>query len=147
LKLENSVVIGCPIDEVFDLVGNPDNDPEWGSLIIKSEQVSPGPVSVGSTFQQTASFMGGRFTTMIEVTDYEPGRLLRYRATEPLTLQHSRVFEEAQDGTRLTFVIEIEPKGKYLMTGSIVKPIADQQVKEDLDEIKVLLEAPKPAGS
>ena len=147
MKLEHSVVIARPVNDVFDLVGNPDNDPEWGSLIIKSEQTPPGPVGAGSTFQQTASFMGGSVTTVIEVTDYEPGRLLRYTATEPIALQHSRIFEEAPEGTRLTFVIDMQPRGKFLLAGSILKQIAGRQLKEDLDEIKSLLEAPQPAGS
>src|SRR5260370_40111918 len=118
MKVEHSVTIARSVDEVFGLVGNPDNDTEWGSLIVASQQLSPGPLGESTKFQQTATFLGAQISTVIEVTAYEPGRILRYRASEPVALEHCRTFEKLPDGTRLTFRTVVGTPGNFPLPGS-----------------------------
>jgi hypothetical protein len=138
--LEHSVVICRSTEDVFSLLGNPDNDPRWGSLVLESEQVSPGPVAPGSIFRQTAGFMGARITTEIEITEFKSGERLCYRASQPLSIRHCRTVVGGPDGTTLTFSTEIEPGGRFAMAESLLRGFAERQMAADMEQIKELLE-------
>src|SRR5947209_1677759 len=102
MKFGYSLVINRPLDEVFAVAGNPNNDSQWGSLIVESRQVSTGPLCMGTTFQQTAAILGGQFTANLEVTAYKPNRMTCYKTTAPIRLEHRRRFEAVPGGTQLT---------------------------------------------
>jgi hypothetical protein len=140
MKVEYSVVISRPAEEVFAFAGNPDNDPKWGSLIVASRQLSPGPVGVGTRFQQMATFLGARVNTEIEITAYAPGESVCYRASHPVAIEHCRSFEAVPEGTRLTFCTEIDARGRLPMPISFLKTIARRQMEADMDEIKSKIE-------
>jgi hypothetical protein len=140
MRVEHSVTIHRSVNEVFSFVGNPDNDTKWGSLIVASQQLSPGLLGVGTRFQQTATFLGARISTVIELTAYEPGRVVRYRASEPVALEHCRTFEALPEGTRLTFRTDVSPQGRFRVPGSILQTIARRQMEADMDEIKMVME-------
>jgi hypothetical protein len=144
VNVEHSVIIQRSASDVFSLIGNPNDDPNWGSLILESEQVSSGPFGVGTTFHQIAGLLGARITMRIEVTALEPGRLLRYRASEPFTIAHRRQVEETPDGARLTFSAEIEPQGKYRVATPLIREAMRRQIESDLDSIKTMLEYTSP---
>ncbi|HEX5505963.1 MAG TPA: SRPBCC family protein [Thermomicrobiales bacterium] len=141
MEVSHSVTIGRPADEVFGLVGDPDGDTTWGSLIVESEQLSPGPVGVGATYRQTATLLGARLTVVVEVTAYEPGRLLRYRISEPIAVEHCRTLEATPDGTRLTFFMAIDPRGHFQTATGLLRHAARRQMEADMDAIKAMLEA------
>jgi len=141
MEVEYSVVIHRPVDQVFDLVGNPDNDPKWGSLIAASRQSSPAPLGKGTTFEQTAAFLGANIDALIEVTEYDPGRAVCYEAVRPLPLRHCRTFEEVPEGTRLTFRTQFDIAEKFRLPQSFAQRMARRQMEGDMDEIKALMEA------
>lgn len=141
MRLEHSILIARPVDEVFALIGNPDNDTRWGTLIAESRQISPGPVSAGTAFEQTATFLGARLTATITVTDYEAGKRVCYEATQPVEIQHCRTLEDTPEGTLLTFETSVEMLGAFRLPESFLRQIGRRQMEADMDDIKTLLEA------
>jgi uncharacterized protein YndB with AHSA1/START domain len=140
VELRHSITIGRPPDEVFDLVGNPDNDTKWGTLIAESRQVSPGSVSVGTQFEQMATFLGARLAAEIEVTEYETDRRLCYRVSRPVSIEHCRTVEPAASGTLLTFVTSVEFGSTFRLPESFLRQIGRRQLEADMDDIKALME-------
>lgn len=141
MQIEQGVVIRCPIDQVFAVAANPDNDMRWGSLIIASRRLSEDPIGVGSRFEQTASFLGARLSTTLHITAYEPDRLMCYQAPQPVHLMHCRRFHEVPDGTEVTFSIEAEVEGRFKLAGSMLRRVSQRQIESDLDSLKALLES------
>jgi hypothetical protein len=141
VHIEHSVTIQRSAADVFNLVGNPNDDMIWGTLIVESEQLSPGPLGIGSQFRQIASLLGARLPMRIEVTDYEPGRMLRYRCAEPFPIVHCRAVEETPDGSQLTFSTEIDPGAKFRLAAPFLGQATRRQMEADLAEIKNILEA------
>ena len=43
-KVEASVVINCPIEEVFTFAANIQNNPQWQSRVLEAKVTSEGPV-------------------------------------------------------------------------------------------------------
>lgn len=141
MKLEHTVVIQRPVEEVFALVANPDNDARWGSLIVASRQLTPGTVDVGTTFEQTATFMGARTAFNLEVTRFEADRAICYRVTKPVAISHCRTFEPAQAGTQLTFSTEVTLDRGFRLSSSLMARMGFRQMEEDLKSVKTLLES------
>ena len=81
VREEHSVVIRRPIEEVFAFASDPDNDALWESTTLEAEQTSEGPVDVGAMLRNTTKFLGRRFDTSYELTEYEPSRKQCYRVT------------------------------------------------------------------
>ena len=139
MRVEHSIVIARPVPAVFALVGNPDRDTDWGSLIVESRQSSPGPIGAGTTFEQTATFLGGRLSISIEIVEFDPGRRVCYRATKPAAVEHCRTFEEIPEGTRLTFVTNVD-SGRLALPAGLLRRIAERQMEADMDGIKTCME-------
>ncbi len=129
LRVEESVEINRPVEEVFDYVSNVENIPVWaGPPIEVHKDDGPGPVKEGDRFSYTAKFLGRRYETPFEVTSHEPNRRLSYRGTGgPISSQEwTHTFEETPTGTtRYTQVVEGEPGG-FLQAGWTAAGSSDQ---------------------
>ena len=76
LRLEHSVVIDRPVEEVFAFITNPKNDLRWERRVVESTHTSGGPGGVGTTGRKVRRFLGLRFTTNYELTAFESDRKL-----------------------------------------------------------------------
>ncbi len=72
IRMETSVVINCPIEEVFAFVTDFEKASQWMSELVEAKQTSEGPVGVGTTFSAEANPLGRQAESIQEVTEYEP---------------------------------------------------------------------------
>ena len=101
VKIEHSLVIARPIDQVFVFLVNPSNNSLWQEGVIESRQISEGPVGVGTRGRDIREFFGvfrrfgdwrvgehtarrGRLSPATRRTDAGPAA-----ATGPAWLAHS----------------------------------------------------------
>jgi hypothetical protein len=79
------------------------NTPEWQSGMVASEQQSEGAMGVGTIFREVRRMMGQEMEQIMEVTAYEPNRLLSFRSNEA-TVPHAAhlTFEPFGDGTKVS---------------------------------------------
>jgi uncharacterized membrane protein len=144
LRVEESVEINRPVEEVFNYVSTVENSPEWAGPPIEVHREGSGPVREGDRFTYIAKFLGRRFETPSEVTSSEPNRRFSYRATGgPIPDQNWTVtFEETPTGgTRLTQVVEGEPGGFFRLVGPLLERAISRQFRADVGTLKDLLEA------
>ena len=81
MHVENTITIERPIDEVFEYVSTPENDPTWVSVSIRNQRTSPGPIREGMTIEEDIKIFGRTASYTWEVTQYEPPTAIAYRAT------------------------------------------------------------------
>jgi uncharacterized protein YndB with AHSA1/START domain len=72
MHAENTVTINRPIEEVFEYVSTPENDPTWVSASLRHQRTSPGPMGVGTTTEEDVKFLERTSRYTWEVTEYEP---------------------------------------------------------------------------
>ena len=143
MHVENTITIERPIEEVFEYVSTPENDPTWVSASIRNQRTSPGPMRVGMTTEEDVKIFGRTSRDTWEVTEYEPPTVIAYRATSGLLcggIVRLRC-EPVEGGTRLTHSVEYEPHGFYYKTIAPLMPWASKQLIASMDRtLKALLE-------
>ena len=146
MRVEESIEINRPLEEVFDYMANPQNLPEWTGPAVEVGDVhksTSDQFQEGDTFTLVTKFLGRRFETPYERTSYEPNRHYTDRATGgPVSNQEWRyTFEELAGGTRLTRTAEGEPGGFFKLADPIIERALKRQVRTDLETLKDVLEA------
>ena len=141
MRIEESVEINRPLEEVYEYVANPENLAEWTGTVIETRKDTTGPLLEGSTFTSVAKFLGRRAESPFEVTAHEFPRLHSHKSTGgPFPLEWTLTFEEVAGGTRYTQVAEGEPGGFFGLVGPLLERMGRRQLRTDLENLKDLLE-------
>jgi len=141
IKFEKSVLINRPQQEVFDFVTNLSNDPKWQSSIESVEQVSDGPIGVGSTWRYVTKLLGRKNETEIQMTSYDPPHQSHVKAVSgPIPFENTHTFKEQNGGTLLTFTGQAEIGGFFKMAEGLAGKQLEKQIEADAAALKRLLE-------
>lgn len=138
---QNSVTINRPVGEVFEFLADGENEKQWrpGVQEMRREGGAPG---VGTIYRQRVSGpMGRTLDADVEITAFEPDRLIAFHATAgPVRPQGSYALEAAGEGaTRVTFSLDADLSGAMkLMKGKVQKTM-DAEVGT-LENLKRVLE-------
>jgi uncharacterized membrane protein len=145
IRVEESVVIGRPVEEVFSYTSNPENLPEWAATVraVRRDAPGRGPLREGERFTATQMALGRRFEAPFEVIDYEPNLRYAHQSREghsvPVTMDFT--YEPvSSEGTRFTPRIEAEPGGFFGLVGPVLERVIRRQMRTNLVTLKDLLE-------
>jgi uncharacterized membrane protein len=142
-SFELSTVINRPIEEVFGVLTNLENDVEWRREWVEAKNTSDGSLAVGATFRLTGEMLGRQIPTVYEVIEYEPCRTAAWKAVSgPFPLAFRRTFERVEGGTRVTIRYETsEVRGFSKLVLSVLAGSAKRQHEGDLRKVKERMEA------
>jgi uncharacterized membrane protein len=138
-EASNSVTIGRAPADVFAFLADGTNGPAWRSGVLdvslKSGQ------GQGAVYEQGVKGpFGRRVSADYEITDYQPGRRLAFRAVSgPVRPEGSYDLEPVEGGTRVTFSLRCSPAGiKKLMTPMVTKTMRSEVAQ--LERLRSVLE-------
>jgi uncharacterized protein YndB with AHSA1/START domain len=144
-EIKSSVVISLPVEEVFEFVTNPENDPQWQSAILESKRTSVGPLGVGTTEEGVGKVIGRRIEWTGKVTEYEPNRKVKYEITGgPLSAEQTVTFEPVEGGTKFTVALDPigeDASGFFRLAEPIVRRMLQRDIETDVANLKDILEA------
>ena len=143
MRVEESIEINRPLEEVFDYVAEVGNFPEWTAHTLEVRKDTPSIPQQGDRFTVAIKSVGRRFETPYERTSYEPKRRYTDRAVGgPIPNQRwDYTFQEVPGGTRLTQAVEAEGGGFLKLLEPLQKRAVKRQPRKDLQTLKDLLEA------
>lgn len=128
-RVEHSVQIELPLDDVFGFVSDPLNDPYWETALL-SGQVLGSPKGVEPKTTRVRKLLGPRFESTAQITGFEPNREIGVRGTSgPLPFEGTWTFESVGGGTRVTFSGEIRGSG----FSRIAEPVFARMLKKDAE--------------
>jgi hypothetical protein len=113
LSVSADAMIARPVEEVFAFLADFRHQPLLLPDIVYIEQISPGPIGLGTTFWQMQGERSQQFIDC-EITDYTPHRRIAMHAVG-MSLELDGIYElEAVDGgTRVTMIGTYYPRGFY----------------------------------
>jgi uncharacterized protein YndB with AHSA1/START domain len=143
IKFEESILINRPVEVVWKFLSTIENMPKWDRGVLAARQTSHGPMGVGSTVQIVRQFLGRRRIGSFRVSDVVPNRTVAIQASaKGLTAQVRYTFEPVAGATRMTSAGEIALAGWWKLIGPIVIPMLARDGRDDLANVKRVLEAP-----
>lgn len=140
IKVEKSVVINKPVDEVFNFVTAEGSYTKWQSGV---EQVIEGAQRnvIGSQFTEVRRFMGQEMRTTLELTDFVPNALWAAKVVKgPVPYVVRMTFEPVEGGTRVTTCVDGEPKGFFKLAEGMVAGQLEKSLTEDGLKLKEIVE-------
>jgi hypothetical protein len=143
-----SIVIHRAAGDVFAVVADPGGDARWAPAVVEARR-TPGPLAVGTRFEQTVRLAGRRLRISGVLTEYDDGRGIAIAPAEdydgPLEFSAGwRTVEPVREGARVTFRAE----GRSGLFGGRLEPLVRWAVRRalrrGLRDLKRVLEAGAP---
>jgi uncharacterized membrane protein len=144
IKIERTITIHRPSDEVFAYVSDFEHAPQVISGQRAGRMTSDGPTRVGTTFVTTSKFLRRRQTN--QITEYEPDRRLAWKAISSVGSTTTWDFEPAGASTRVTFTRVITEPRLLPFAASLVEQRASGQIDHNLATLKELLAVTRTAA-
>lgn len=140
-RIVESAIIERPVEKVFALAGDYENDPLWRSGVVEMRYEPPGAPRVGARTREVMQLFGRRVTTVAEVVGFERDRRTAFQARGgPVPVRGSRTFEPVGEGTRFTYELSAQPGGLWALLSPVLARTLRRQVEGDLKKLKTLLE-------
>jgi uncharacterized membrane protein len=141
-KVEASVVINRPVEEVFAFMSDVKNWLKWQSGMLEAEQSSEGPAGVGTTCRGVNQFLGQRMEWTSEITAYELNEKIEQRIKSgPMLIEQIVEFEPVEGGTKLTLGGEGETGGLFKLAEPMVNRRMQKEMEGNISNLKDILEA------
>jgi uncharacterized protein YndB with AHSA1/START domain len=142
VRIEESVVINRPVEDVFAFMSNPENDPQWQSETTETEITSQGPIGVGTTYLDVTHFLGRRIESIYEFTEYEINKKLSLKTTSgPIPIEATITYESVENGTKVNFSARGEAGGFFKLAEPLVARMAQRSWTANYANLKDLLES------
>ena len=141
-KLQHTVTIDRPVDQVWDYVIDARNDPVWMNQVVEVGRGADQPLEVGVEIDEVVSFLGKRLSVTMRVTEHEPRRRSAIELTRtPVPGRGSYEFAPMNGGTRFTMTLETDAHGFFRLAEPVFKRIAQRDMVTSCERLKDLMEA------
>ena len=135
-----SIHLNRPVDQVFAFLANPAMQPTWQSNLIEIEQLTEGPMRVGTPIREVRR-LGRRPTEyQAEVTGFEPNKRFSLRVINGPRVTLSYSFEPEEGGTRLRYQFVMRPSGMMRALAPLIIRTLRKQSSSDFEKLKDILE-------
>jgi uncharacterized protein YndB with AHSA1/START domain len=138
MKIEKSVLINKPVEEVFAVVTDGSKASTWQGGLEAVEGVTD---TVGAQFTEVRKFLGREMRSVLEVTAFEPCSKWAARIVKgPVPYEVTVRLDPQEGGTRLTTSVEGEPTGFFKMAEGMFTSQLEKSIEQDTDRLKRLME-------
>ena len=142
MEVSLSTIINRPSEDIFAVLTNLENDLKWRSEWVDARKTTESPIGIGTRFSLFAKAFGRRIETVYETIQYEPNRIVGWKAMSgPIPLTFQRSFESIEGGTLLTIRYQAELRGFMKLAMSFMIGSVKKQHEGDLRKLKELMES------
>jgi uncharacterized protein YndB with AHSA1/START domain len=148
IRVEESVIVQRPVEEVFAFVADQTNGPRWQSGLLEVRRITGEPIGLGTKHTAVRKFMGRRLEATNEYVVYEPNKEVTFKGTAgSAEFQHSYLTKSTAEGTVVTSRMEMESKGLFGLAEPLINRSLRREFATSLGELKDLLESRVVAAS
>jgi uncharacterized protein YndB with AHSA1/START domain len=142
VRIAGSVEILRPPEEVFDYVADQTHEPSYNPQMARCEQVTPGPITVGTRFRSLMRSRVAEVPMESEVLELDRPHRVRTRTTmDSAVVDGSLTFAPAGAGTRMSWDWDLRPRGTVRLLGPLVAVVGRRQEARIWAGLKRHLEA------
>jgi hypothetical protein len=146
VRLAFSIEIERSVEDIYELVGNPENDVKWQSAVLDVRKLTPGPIRAGSRYQHTLRILGKRMAVDVEISERQPhSSYVLQCVSGPLTFETRVQLTKVQgrDGraTLVDTVVEGHPSGVVRVAAVALSRHRRAEIDRDLRTLKRMMES------
>ncbi len=142
-----STIVECSNTELFQYLGDGlfQNYPKWSPEVKELEQITPGPVQLGTIGRQVRVDQGRRSESRFKISDYDIGeRLTLVGVADPFRCSYELQIIDSGNSTKLTFTFELlELLAIMRPVEGLVRAAIEDGAGRTVQNIKRLVEAEK----
>jgi len=140
MKFTITITINRPVADVFAYLADLEKLPRWNYAIQQTRKVSPGPVAIGTRYDQVRT-VPTRQEESLEVVELDDGRKLTVRGTlNKLPARLGYDLEPVGETTVLTNSVELTVQGPLVLASPLATRHVKQAVAANLAVLKEILE-------
>ena len=130
--------IAAPVEMVFDAIAHVGKFKEVAPHIVKVEILSDIEKGVGSKFRETRVMKGRESSTVLECTEYEENKRVRFVSDEGGTIWDTVFTTEPRDnGTYMTMQMDARPhKFMARRVTPMIMGMVGKAIEGDMDAVK-----------
>ena len=141
-RIEHSLTINRPVDEVWDYLMDARNDPVWMAHVVEVGRGADQPAEPGLEIDETIKFLGKRLPITMWITEHEPNRRSAIELTgSPIPGRGSYELEPVDGGTRLKATLETDAHGFFKLAEPVFARMAKRDFVGNFQNLKDILEA------
>ncbi|HKY54532.1 MAG TPA: SRPBCC family protein [Anaerolineales bacterium] len=142
INLDLGTLIDRPVKDVFAFVANLNNMPKWNSAVVNVQQITPGPVDVGTKFKSVGEMMGRRIEGEVQVKVYEPDTKTGFQMQAgPVQVNVTIMFKPVGTGTKVSLNAQGNPGGLFKLAEPVMAGRVKSLMEENLARLKSTLES------
>jgi uncharacterized membrane protein len=139
LKVEHSVVVNRPVEEVFAYTSDPHKQTEWQDGLVRVEAETE--MAVGAKTTEVRKVMGREMETEMEIVEFEPPTKFSMKSLSgPVEMTFTQSLKSVNGGTQVDVFIEGEPGGFFGVAVPLLKRQVQKDVQKDYAKLKEILE-------
>jgi hypothetical protein len=143
LEVHAQQAIRCPAAVAFEFIADMANNPRWQKGMQSCVWTSEPPLRLGSTYDQTAKFLGKQIVSSFEVVEFVAGEHIRIKTTSgSMPIDVTRSVDPVTDNVCLVeATVRGDASGLFRVATPIMKLLVSRSVNADYKRLKKLLEA------
>ena len=120
-RLEFNPRVEAPVDELFDLMADPETEVDWNPDAADVRRIDDGPLGPGARWRGRYKGIGA---IDIRLDEYErPTRLVFSITGNRMDMHWTFTFAPEDTGTELRATAELEPKGAMRLASALLGPM------------------------
>jgi NAD(P)-dependent dehydrogenase (short-subunit alcohol dehydrogenase family) len=150
IRLQETVEVARPVDEVFSYAGNFANAAQWDPGVAESRKASAGPIGIGTVFELRVRFGPRSIPMTYVVREYAPRkRVVLEGKGDSVHALDDIGFAATPRGTRITYTADISLLGAFSAVEPWLKGTLDGVGKNAVRGLQAALdgESPPPGRS
>ena len=141
IRLQETIEIDRPADEVWRVVADYARDPEWRGSVVSMTPTPPGPVATGTTTVEVMRFAGRTLRNDGEVTGVGPGLSFTWRTGRGARAHGGRAVTPVGQGCRVELTQVVTPRPSELLLRPVAGRLLRSGLREDLRRLRTRCEA------
>ena len=140
IQHEVTIHLDKPVEQVFAFLMDTSKLSTWQSNLIKSEQLTEGPLRTGSRFREVRRINNKETEIQGEITALEPNKHFETKtATKPQAMV-SYSLDPEQGGTRLKYKFVLITSGLMRLMEPMIASSIKKDTESDFETLKRILE-------
>jgi hypothetical protein len=139
IQHEVSIYLNRPVDQVFIFLADPTKQPAWQSDLIEIEQLTAGPMRVGTRIREVRRVGRRRAEYQAEVSAFEPDKRFALQVITGPRVALSYSFEAEEGGTRLRYHFAMHTSGIMRVLEPLILRSLRKQSVSDFARLKGIL--------